>query len=261
VPPVLAAAEAQIAVAAAPAAATPPPLPDHQSVDPGRSAGWWADAALMLWRHPLRWLALGGVVMAVLGGVAWLPWVGVVVSAWLTPLLLGGWVRAAHDARSGTAPGLRGLFAGFTAPHRRPLALLGAALAGSTLLVLGVSRGLGLDALAAYVALDGPEHALAQAQMGTRMLALLVLLTFSLFVSAALWFAPALVVLRGATPLAAARASLRAVRDNALTFLLFAVVQLLLSAAGVLPYHLGWVVMAPVMLLTTYVSYGDVFEG
>lgn len=260
-PPVLAATDAPIAVAVAPAAVTPPPLPEPRSVDPGRSAGWWADAALMLWRHPLRWLALGGVVMAALGGLAALPWVGVVASAGLTPLLLGGWVRAAHDARSGVAPGLRGLFAGFRTPHRRPLALLGAALAGSTLLVLVVSRGLGLDALAAYVALDGPEHALAQAQMGTRMLALLVLLTFSLFVSAALWFAPALVVLRGASPLAAAWASLRAVRDNALTFLLFAVVQLLLSVAGVLPYHVGWLVMAPVMLLTTYVSYRDVFEA
>ena len=256
----LAATDPQSAVVAAPAAATPPPLPAHQSVDPGRSAGWWADAVLILWRHPLRWLALGVVVMLALGGLAWLPWVGVLASAWLTPVLLGGWVRLAHDARAGTAPGLRGLFAGFSTPHRRPLATLGAALAGSTLLVLLVSRGLGLDALAAYVALDGPENALAQAQMGTRMLALLVLLTFSLFVSAALWFAPALVVLRGATPLAAALASLRAVRDNALTFLLFAVVQLLLAAAGSLPYHVGWVVMAPVMLLTTYVSYRDVFE-
>ncbi len=256
----LAATEPQSAVVAAAAVATPLPLPAHQSVDPGRSAGWWADAALILWRHPLRWLALGAVVMGALGGLAWLPWVGLLASAWLTPVLLGGWVRLAHDAQAGTAPGLRGLFAGFSAPHRRRLATLGAALAGSTLLVLLASRGLGLDALAAYVALDGPEHALAQAQMGTRMLALLLLLTFSLFVSAALWFAPALVVLRGASPLAAALASLRAVRDNALTFLLFAVVQLLLAAAGALPYHVGWLVMAPVMLLTTYVSYRDVFE-
>jgi uncharacterized membrane protein len=134
-------------------------------------------------------------------------------------------------------------------------------LAGSTLLVILTSHLLDLQSLAAVVGLEGPDDALAQAQRGHGMLALLALLTFSVLVSAALWFAPALVVLRGLPPMAALRASLRAVRDNALTFLLYAVVQLLLAATATLPYHVGWVVMVPVMLLTTYVSYRDVFEA
>lgn len=233
----------------------------HESVDPGGAARWWSDAALLLWRHPLRWALLGLVLMAALGGLGQLPWVGALLAAALTPALLGGWVLAAHGAQQGRAPTLAQLFAGLRAPHLRPLLALGALLAGSTLFIVLAGQALGLGALLGAVHVDGPEGALAQAQLGRGMLALLLLLAFSLLVSAALWFAPALVVLRGMPPVAAMRASLLAVRDNALTFLLYAVVQLLLSALATLPEHVGWLLLVPWMLMTTYVSYRDVFEG
>jgi hypothetical protein len=228
-------------------AAADPTALTHESVDPGGAARWWSDAALLLWRHPLRWALLGLVLMAALGGLGQLPWVGALLAAALTPALLGGWVPQ--------------LFAGLRAPHlRRPLLVLGALLAGSTLFILLAGQVLGLSALLGAVHVDGPEGALAQAQLGHGMLALLLLLTFSLFVSAALWFAPALVVLRGASAATALRVSLIAVRDNGLTFLLYAVVQLLLSALATLPEHVGWLLLVPWMLMTTYVSYRDVFE-
>lgn len=243
-------------------AAADPTALTHESVDPGGAARWWSDAALLLWRHPLRWALLGLVTMAALGGLAALPHVGALLAAALTPALLGGWVLAAHGAQQGRAPELPQLLAGLRAPHlRRPLLALGALLAGSTLLIVLAGQVLGLSALFGAVHVDGPEGALAQAQLGHGMLALLLLLTFSLFVSAALWFAPALVVLRGASAATALRASLTAVRDNGLTFLLYAVVQLLLSALATLPEHVGWLLLVPWMLMTTYVSYRDVFEG
>ncbi|HET9822935.1 MAG TPA: BPSS1780 family membrane protein [Burkholderiaceae bacterium] len=234
----------------------------HDAIDPGRSAGWWADAALLLWRHPLRWGLLGVVVMAALDALGRLPWVGTLATLAATPLVLGGWAHLAHEARlHGTAPGLRGLLAGTRAPHWRPLAVLGAVLVASALLIAAVGQVLGLGAQLGAVGVDPPESLLARAQLGRGMLALLLLLAFSLLVSAALWFAPALVVLRGATPQAAMRASLVAVRDNGLTFLLYAVVQLLLAATATLPEHLGWLLLVPWMLTTTYVSYRDVFEA
>jgi hypothetical protein len=232
----------------------------HDAIDPGRAAGWWGDAAALLWRHPWRWLLLGAVVMAALGGLGWLPWIGTLATMAATPLMLGGWVHLAQEsALRGTAPGLRGLLIGARAPHRRPLAVLGAVLLAGALLSALVGQALGLDAVLGAVAVDGPESAMGRAQLGSGMLALLLLLAFSLLMSASLWFAPALVVLRGLAPLAAMRASLLAVRDNGLTFLLYAVVQLLLSAAATVPEHLGWLLLVPWMLTTTYVSYRDVF--
>lgn len=234
----------------------------HEAIDPGRSAGWWADAALLLWRHPLRWALLGAAVMAALGALGGLPWVGSLATLAVTPMVLGGWAHLAHASqRQGTAPGLRGLLAGTRAPHWRPLAVLGGVLVASTLLMALVGQALGLGALLGAMGVDAPESVMARAQLGRGMLALLLLLSFSLLVTAALWFAPALVVLRGAAPLAAMRASLVAVRDNGLTFLLYAVVQLLLAATATLPEHLGWLLLVPWMLTTTYVSYRDVFEA
>lgn len=184
---------------------------DIESVDPGRSVGWWADAGALFVRDPLRWTALAAVL--------------------IVPLALAA-----------------------------PLLVLGAALAAATLGMDLVSHALGIANVLGAVPIDAPTDAAARAALGGGMLALLLLLTFSLVVSAALWFAPALVVLHGATPRRAAAASLRAVRDNALTFLLFAVVQLLISAAVLVLHEAAWLVLLPVLLHTGYLSYRDVFD-
>jgi hypothetical protein len=232
------------------------------SVDPGRSVGWWEAAWWLFVRHPLRWMAMGAAMMVALGLAGLLPAVGLPVAALLSPVLVAGWMLAAQRARGGVAPGVRDLLGGFRAEHRRPLLTLGAALACSTLAMDWTGRLFGLGAMVGAVGIDAPSHPQAQAAISAGMLALLLMLVASLLVTAALWFAPALVVLRGSTPARAMRASLRAVLDNGLTFLLFAVVQLLLVAsAASTPYHAGWLLLLPLMLHTGYLSYREVFES
>jgi len=232
---------------------------ESRSVDPGCSMTWWSDAGTLFLRNALGWVAFGAVLMLAFGLIGMVPFAGVLVTALLSPLLLGGWMLAAHQVQGGGALDASGLFAGFRGAHLRPLLTLGAWLAVATLLIILVSHALGLGALQGAVAIDAPADALAHTALRTAMLSLLLLFVFSLLVTAALWFAPALVVLRGASPWDAVVASLRAVRDNGLTFLLYAVVQLLLAAVATLPYQVGWLVFLPVMLLTAYVSYRDVF--
>lgn len=232
------------------------------SVDPGRCAGWWSEAWALFLRSAPRWIALGVVAMLGFGLLGSVPWVGTLLAALLSPVALGAWMLAAHQVQGGDAPDARSVLAGLRGRPLRALLTLGAWLAGATLAMMAVSGALGLEAMRGAVALDATHDARAQAALGIGMLALLLLLAFSLLLMAALWFAPALVVLRGASPVQAALASLRAVRDNGLTFLLFAIVQLLLaSLASLPPYQTGWLVMVPVTLLTTYVSYREVFEG
>jgi hypothetical protein len=242
------------------AAATRPIV--SESVDPGRSLAWWAEAWTLLLRSPLRWLLLGAALMLGFGLLGMVPLAGALVAALLSPVLVGGWMLTAHQVQGGAAPGAMRLLAGFRGRHLKPLLTLGTALAGATLLMIVVDRVLGVSAMAGGVAIDAPADAAVQAALHHSMLALLLLLAFSIVVSAALWFAPALVVLRGATPWQAARASLRAVLDNGLTFLLYGMVQLLLMATVTsLPYQLGWLLLVPLMLLTAYVSYREVFEA
>jgi hypothetical protein len=210
-----------------------------QSVDPGRSVGWWSEAWLLFLRSAVRWTALGAVLMLAFGLLSMMPLLGGLVAALLSPVVVGAWMLAAHRVQGGAALDLRSLIPGLRGRPVRALLTLGAWLAGATLLMMLVGHALGAG-----------------------MLAVLLLLAFSLALMAALWFAPALVVLRGASPTQAALASLRAVRDNGLTFLLYAIVQLLLAAMATWPpYQTGWLVMLPVMLLTTYVSYREVFAA
>ena len=72
----------------------------------------------------------------------------------------------------------------------------------------------------------------------------------SLLATAALWFAPALVVFRHVAPVDAVMASLRAVLKNVLPFLLYGLIQLVLAVAASIPFGLGWLVLLPVMLLS-----------
>jgi hypothetical protein len=248
-------------VSATPVAAAVRPL-TSESVDPGRSVAWWSEAWTLFLRSPLRWVLLGAALMLGMGVLAMVPYAGALVAALLWPVVVGSWMLAAQRVHGGDALDAMRLFAGFRGRHLRPLLALGAGLAAATLLIMVADRALGVSAMAGAVSIDAPTDAAAQAALHHSMLALLLMLAFSVVVTAALWFAPALVVLRGASPWQAARASLRAVRDNGLTFLLYAVVQLLLLApATSLPYQLGWLVMVPLMLLTAFVSYREVFEA
>jgi uncharacterized membrane protein len=234
---------------------------DIQSVDPGRSVGWWAEAWTQFQRNALLWVALGVAQMVAFGLLGRVPLVGALVSALLSPLLLGGWMLLARQAHGGAAIEARGLLAGFRGVHLRPLLTLGAWLAAATLLIYVLGTLFGVSAVLGSTAIDAPADPRAQAALGSGMLALLLLLAFSMVVSAALWFAPTLVVLHRVTPARAVRASLRAVLDNGLTFLLFVMVQLLLAAVASMAYQLGWLLLLPMMLLTGYVSYCEIFDS
>jgi uncharacterized membrane protein len=66
-------------------------------------------------------------------------------------------------------------------------------------------------------------------------------------------------VFRNVAPVDAVMTSLRAVIKNVLPFLVYGVIQIVLAIVASIPFGLGWLVLLPVMLLTAYVSYRDVF--
>jgi uncharacterized membrane protein len=77
----------------------------------------------------------------------------------------------------------------------------------------------------------------------------------------AIWFAPALVVLRGMAPVDAIKASFAASMKNIVPFVVFGVLYIIAAIVASIPFGLGWIVLVPVLLLTAYVSYQDVFGG
>jgi uncharacterized membrane protein len=75
----------------------------------------------------------------------------------------------------------------------------------------------------------------------------------------AIWFAPALVVLRNVAPVEAMKASFAACLKNTVPLLVYSVLYLVAAIVASIPFGLGWIVLMPVLMLTLYVSYKDIF--
>jgi uncharacterized membrane protein len=99
----------------------------------------------------------------------------------------------------------------------------------------------------------------AAAAMGAGFVSLLVLLLFGLLIGLMFWYAPALVVFRNVPPIDALKASFSAGLKNIVPFLLYGVIYIVASVIASIPFGLGWIVLMPVLMLTMYVSYKDLF--
>jgi uncharacterized membrane protein len=93
------------------------------------------------------------------------------------------------------------------------------------------------------------------------MLAWLVALALSIPIYMALWFAPALVVLREMPPLEAIKASFLGCLKNILPFLVYSIVVMVLGIVAAIPLGLGWLVLGPTLIASVYVSYRDIYGG
>ena len=94
---------------------------------------------------------------------------------------------------------------------------------------------------------------------GSVALAMLLSLVLSLPLFMAMWFAPALVFFNRMPPFAALRASFGACVKNALPFVVYGLIVLVLAFFAALPLFLGFLVLLPVVSGSIYVSYRDIF--
>ena len=89
--------------------------------------------------------------------------------------------------------------------------------------------------------------------------ALLFLLLFLPLIMA-VWFAPALVVLRGLEPWAAMKQSFSGCLQNIVPFLIYGLIGIVLAILATIPLALGWLVVGPLTIASVYTSYCDIFE-
>jgi uncharacterized membrane protein len=92
------------------------------------------------------------------------------------------------------------------------------------------------------------------------LLAVLVILALSLPVSMAMLFAPPLIVLTDSDVLPALKRSFGACLKNVVPFLVWSLAILVLGFVATIPLLLGWLLLAPVMMVSLYLSYRDIFH-
>ena len=233
-----------------------------EDVSSGRSVGagqgwtWIADGFGLFKKAPGTWIALVVVLFVILVVLAFIPVLGAVATFLLMPLFVGGLLLGCRALQGGGELELSHLFAGFKT-HTANLVVLGAlAIGGWIIVMLPVVAIVGAGAF--FGAMRGDAAGML-AMGGSFLLAWLVAMALSIPIYMALWFAPALVVLRGRAPVAALKESFLGCLKNIVPFLIYGIVMLVLSIFATIPFLLGWLVLGPVAIASVYVSYRDIY--
>lgn len=228
-----------------------------RAVGAGQGWAWIADGFGLFKKAPGIWIALVVILFVILLILAFIPLLGALASFLLMPALVGGLILGCRALQGGGELELGHLFAGFEKAHLGNLIFLGAlTIAGWVIVMLPVIAIVGAGAILAVMRGDAAGVA---AMGGSILLAWLVALALSIPIYMALWFAPALVVLRGMAPMAAVKESFLACLRNILPFLVYGIVLLVLGIVAAIPLGLGWLVLGPVAIASVYVAYRDIF--
>jgi hypothetical protein len=232
---------------------------EPRSVAGGRGTSWWSEAWAQFTKNAGMWIVLALILLVILVVLSVIPLLGSLAASLLLPVFVGGWLLAARKVETGGALEVGDLFAGFK-DTLKPLLVLGALVLAATLVIGAVVGALGVGAVMGMTVGGAQRSAGGMvAAIGAGMLALLVGLALGLVVAMAIWFAPALVVFRNVAPVDALKASVAASLKNIVPFLLYGVIYIIAAIVASIPFGLGWIVLVPVLLLTVYVSYKDVF--
>ena len=233
-----------------------------ESMMGGRAVGadrgwtWIADGFGLFKKAPGMWIALIIVLFVILVVLAVIPLLGALATFLLMPVFVGGLMLGCKALQGGGELGFAHLFAGFK-EHTGGLIVLGAlAIGGWIIVMLPVMAIVGAGAMFGMMRGDAAGMA---AMGGSFLLAGLVVLALSIPIYMALWFAPALVVLRGLAPVAAIKESFLGCLKNIVPFLIYGIVMLVLGIVAAIPLGLGWLVLGPVAIASVYTAYRDIY--
>ena len=227
-----------------------------RAVSAGQGWTWIADGFGLFKKAPGMWIALVIVLFVILVVLAFIPLLGAVATFLLMPLFLAGLMLGCRALQGGGGLEVGHLFAGFK-EHTGNLIVLGAlAIGGWIIVMLPVIAIVGAGTIFGMMRGDAAG---AAAMGGSFVLAWLIAMALSIPIYMALWFAPALVVLRGLAPVAAVKESFLGCLKNIIPFLIYGIVMLVLGIVAAIPLGLGWLVLGPVAIASIYVAYRDIY--
>ena len=227
-----------------------------RAVGAGQGWTWIAEGFGLFKKAPGIWIAVVVILFVILIVLTLIPLLGALATFLLMPVFIGGLLLGCQALQGGGELELSHLFAGFKQQTGNLIVLGALAIGGWIIVMLPVVAIAGTGAILAV--LRGEAAGIA-ALGGSFMLAWLVAVALSLPIYMALWFAPALVVLRGMAPVAAIRESFLGCLKNILPFLVYSIVVMVLGILAAIPLGLGWLVLGPTLIASVYVSYRDIF--
>jgi uncharacterized membrane protein len=233
-------------------------LPEGRGVSAGNGWRWIADAWAFSGQQ--RWTFIGVfLLLAVIQiGAQFVTIIGPLAVALLSPVLTGGFVLGCEAVRRGESLEVGHLFAGFQRHSGKLIAL------GALSLAFGIVAGLimilivGTSFLPLMAGAEpNPDEVIGM--LVPLLLAVLVIMAVSIPVSMAMLFAPPLIVLNDLDLGSALKTSFFACLKNILSFLIWSLAVLVLGFFASLPLFLGWLLLGPVLMVSLYIAYRDIF--
>ena len=226
-------------------------------VPAGRGFAWLAAAFQLFRRKPAAWLALCLGWIVITFALILMPFIGGVLANFLQPAFFASFAIAAYRQSQGEAIGMGDLFTGFKR-NLQALVKLGALLLVAEIAIFAVMALLGLPMSGA----DGGSFTVAEYVELLKgkewILALGFILT--VMVKGAVWFAPPLIAFHGMSTMHAIRWSTYAALANLGAMATYGVALFAIFFLGLIPWGIGLLVVIPMMVISTYAGYRDVFE-
>jgi uncharacterized membrane protein len=227
-----------------------------------RGAAWIAQSWHLFAAAPFAWLGLCAGWIAITFALLIVPFVGGVVANFLQPAFFASFAIAAYRQSAGERILAADLFSGFRR-NLKSLVNLGAILLMAEIVIFAMMALLGLPLLGAGSgepqvnlnefadALEGKEWILV---LGVALL---------VAVKGAFWFAPQLIAFHGMGTAQAMRWSVYAAISNigALVVYGLLVLAMFMAALMPMPWVIGLAVVVPLVVISTYVGYREVFEA
>jgi hypothetical protein len=227
-------------------------------VKASRGAAWLGEAFGLFRQAPLQWLVLCAGWISISFGLLFIPLVGGVIANFLQPVFFASFAITALRQAAGEPVMPGDLFLGFKR-NVRALVQLGAILLVMRLSIFALMAALGLSIFS-----TGGEGTtateLVELLKGKEWILMLgFLLTAT--VEGAFWFAPQLIALHDMTTAHAMRWSVYAALANFGALAAYGAVLFVIFFLAFLTWGLGLLVVVPMMVISTYIGYREVFEA
>ncbi len=231
-----------------------------KKVNADAGLGWLGEGWRLFKLNPGMWIALILIYLVIIVVLSFIPLLGALILALITPALSTGLVHAARELDQGRDLAIEQLFAGLKeAKQRTPLLTLGAIYIGAGIVALLVMFLLGGGALMGGI-LAGGDAGPGAAAVGGAGLIIVVALVLAILIAMAFVYAGPLVMFRNMPPVDSLKASFSACTQNIVPLIVFGVILAVLSFVASIPFLLGWLVLGPVAVGAIYASYKAILE-
>jgi hypothetical protein len=231
-------------------------IPYGRSLPAGRGAAWIGDAWRLLRARPGMWAAALILMFVAYMVLSMIPLVNFFVQL-LGPFAYAGIALAADQQRRTGTFELDALVGGFKKQPVSLLAVAGTMLLAGVVFLIVLAIFIGAEVFGMMASGGNPDPAIF---LSARFwLALLIGLALMIPVGCATYLAPQLIVLNDQPAMTAMKMSLVATIKNVLPGIVFGLCALVLLVVSVIPLFLGLLITIPIMVLTNYTVYRDIF--